>query len=164
MKDRVQYQLQLGAARAQHGVKPGIHAGKRRLRLRFHHPDREQQSASQGHGSRGNRGGKRVLPPGALDQCLCGTRRNPAFGMGFWLNAEGNSGRPVNVEDALVPKWWQVDWSGTCLCPEAPRDLFVSLGSEGQRLYVIPSLDMVVVRLSEDSHYSDAEFLKLLLR
>jgi CubicO group peptidase (beta-lactamase class C family) len=109
-------------------------------------------------------GGRRVLPPGALGECLCGTRRNPAFGMGFWLNEEGSSGRAVNVEDALEPKWWQVNWSDVCICPEAPRDLFVSLGSEGQRLYVIPSMDMVVVRLSEDSHYSDAEFLRLLLR
>jgi CubicO group peptidase (beta-lactamase class C family) len=108
-------------------------------------------------------GGKGALPSGALDQCLCGTRRNPAFGMGFWLNVEGSSGRIVNVEDNLEPKWSQEDWSDACLCPEAPRDLFVSLGSMGQRLYVVPSLGLVVVRLSNDSHFSDAEFLRLLM-
>jgi len=108
-------------------------------------------------------GGKTILPSGALGQCLCGTARNPAFGMGFWLNGEAPSGRVVNVEDNLVPKWWQEDWSDACLCREAPRDLFVSLGSMGQRLYVIPSLDMVVVRLSNDSKFSDAEFLRLLI-
>jgi CubicO group peptidase (beta-lactamase class C family) len=108
-------------------------------------------------------GGKGVLPSGSLGQCLCGTARNPAFGMGFWLNDRAPSGRIVNVEDNLEPKWWQEDWSGACLCREAPRDLFVSLGSMGQRLYVIPSLDLVVVRLSGDSRFSDADFLRVLI-
>ena len=107
-------------------------------------------------------GGKSVLPSGALGQCLCGSGRNPAFGMGFWLNREAPGGRIVNVEENLVPKWWQEDWKEACLCREAPRDLFVSLGSMGQRLYVVPSLDLVVVRLSEDSKFSDAEFLRRL--
>ena len=33
----------------------------------------------------------------------------------------------------------------------------------GQRLYVAPSLGLVAVRLSRDSHFSDAEFLRRLL-
>jgi len=107
-------------------------------------------------------GGRGELPPGELNECLRGTARNPAFGMGFWLNREAPDGRPVNVEDDLEPKWQQQDWSDACLCNEAPRDLFVSLGSAGQRLYIIPSMDMVVVRLSADSRFSDAEFLRLL--
>ena len=101
---------------------------------------------------------------GALGQCLCGTARNPAFGMGFWLNEKAPSGRVINVEESLEPKWSRVDWNEACLSREAPRDLFVSLGSMGQRLYVVPSLELVVVRLSGDSKFSDAEFLKLLLR
>jgi len=108
-------------------------------------------------------GGRAILPPGQLGQCLCGTARNPAFGMGFWLNREAPSGRPVNVENNLEPKWFAEDWSNACLCPQAPRDLFVSLGSMGQRLYVIPSLGMVIVRLSADSNFSDSQFLRLLL-
>ncbi len=109
------------------------------------------------------RGGRGLLPAGELGNCLRGSRRNPAFGMGFWLNTQAPYASAVNVEDNLEPKWYQEDWSDPCICREAPRDLFVSLGSEGQRLYVIPSLDMVVVRLSGDSHFSDEEFLRLLL-
>ena len=109
-------------------------------------------------------GGKGVLPSGALGQCLEGTARNPAFGMGFWLNRQAPDGRTVNVEDNLEPKWSREDWTDACLCREAPRDLFVSLGSMGQRLYVVPSLDLVVVRLSADSKFSDAAFLRLLLQ
>lgn len=108
-------------------------------------------------------GGKGVLPPGALGQCLCGSERNPAFGMGFWLNGSAPGGRAVNVEDNLEPKWWREDWTAACICREAPPGLFVSLGSMGQRLSVIPSLDLIAVRLSADSKYSDAEFLRLLL-
>ena len=108
-------------------------------------------------------GGSGVLPPGELSNCLRGSARNPAFGMGFWLNREAPEASAVNVEDNLEPQWWREEWSDPCICQEAPRDLFVSLGSEGQRLYVIPSLDMVVVRLSGDSHFSDEEFLRLLL-
>jgi len=108
-------------------------------------------------------GGKGLVPPGALSECLSGTRRNPAFGMGFWLNDEAPDGRIVNVEENLEPKWQQEDWSNACLCNQAPSDLFVSLGSMGQRLYVIPSMDMVVVRLSADSKFSDSTFLRLLV-
>lgn len=108
-------------------------------------------------------GGRGALPGGALGQCLEGTPENPAFGMGFWLNDDARAGREVNVEDNLEPGWQKEDWRGACLCNQAPRDLFVSLGSMGQRLYVAPSLGLVVVRLSGDSHFSDAEFLRKLL-
>jgi CubicO group peptidase (beta-lactamase class C family) len=111
----------------------------------------------------GGEGNKSLLPSSALAQCLCGTARNPAFGMGFWLNDQAPSGRIVNVEDNLEPKWYQEDWSDACLCRQAPRDLFVSLGSMGQRLYIIPSLDMIIVRLSNDSKFSDSDFLRILL-
>jgi CubicO group peptidase (beta-lactamase class C family) len=84
--------------------------------------------------------------------------------MGFWLNEKAPSGRVINVEENLEPKWSRVDWDDACLSREAPPDLFVSLGSMGQRLYVVPSLELVVVRLSGDSKFSDAEFLRELLR
>lgn len=105
-----------------------------------------------------------ILPPGALGEGLHGTRPNPAFGMGLWVNSLAPGGRELNIEEELERKWWQEDWRGVCLCRAAPRDLFVSLGSMGQRLYVAPSLGLVVVRMSTDSHFSDGEFLRLLLR
>jgi len=105
-----------------------------------------------------------ILPPGALAEGLRGTRANPAFGMGLWVNGTAPGGRELNIEEELERKWWRENWSEPCLCREAPRDLFVSLGSMGQRLYVAPSLGLVVVRMSRDSRFSDAEFLRRLLQ
>ncbi len=50
-----------------------------------------------------------------------------------------------------------------CLCRDAPRDLVACVGSGYQRLYVIPSLDLIVVRQSRGGRFSDAQFLRLLL-
>jgi CubicO group peptidase (beta-lactamase class C family) len=106
--------------------------------------------------------GKPILKNSGLSDCCACTQCNPAFGMGLWLNGEAPSGRVVNIEDALEPKWWQQNWTGVCLCPDAPRDLFVSLGSMGQRLYVVPSMHLIIVRLSADSKFSDSAFLRTL--
>ena len=44
-----------------------------------------------------------------------------------------------------------------------PRDLFMAAGAGHQRLYIIPSLDMVIVRQGRLSRFSDEEFLSRLL-
>jgi len=41
--------------------------------------------------------------------------------------------------------------------------MVVALGSHYQRLYVIPSLKVVVVRQGSEAKFSDAHFLRLLL-
>ena len=63
----------------------------------------------------------------------------------------------------LVPKWQRQNWSGAVLCRDAPSDLVACVGSGYQRLYVIPSLNLVVVRQSSGGRFSDARFLRLLL-
>ena len=51
------------------------------------------------------------------------------------------------------------------LDPAGPADLFAAAGFKDQRLYVIPSLDLVIVRLGNgDGSFSDPEFLGRLLR
>src|SRR6266550_957569 len=53
--------------------------------------------------------------------------------------------------------------TNACICKDAPADMVLALGSHYQRLYVIPSLKVVVVRQGSEAKFSDAHFLRLLL-
>jgi CubicO group peptidase (beta-lactamase class C family) len=52
--------------------------------------------------------------------------------------------------------WWLYDF------PNAPKDLYAAMGFATKRLYVIPSLDIIAVRLGEgdDLNWNDNTFLK----
>ena len=43
-----------------------------------------------------------------------------------------------------------------------PADLIACIGSYGQRLYIVPSQKLVIVRLAKDSKPNDAQMLRLL--
>lgn len=110
-------------------------------------------------------GGAPVVSPRLLAQCFRGSNANCAFGMGFWNNAMAAAGgRELDVEDALEPKWNRQNWRGACICRDAPSDLVAAVGSGYQRLFVIPSLQLAVVRQGTFGRFSDAQFLRLLLR
>jgi CubicO group peptidase (beta-lactamase class C family) len=111
------------------------------------------------------RGGSPVLSSHLLGECFRGTSANEAFGMGFWNNhlAADPGAREFDVENMLIPKWSRQDWRKPCLCRAAPSDLVAAIGSGYQRLFVIPSMDLVVVRQGVDATFRDGEFLRLLL-
>ena len=88
---------------------------------------------------------------------------NRAFSLGWWNNRAAPNGREFDFEQMLIPKWQNQDWHDACLCRDAPSDLVACIGSEGQRLYVIPSLQLIVVRQANGGSFSDAHFLRLLL-
>ena len=109
-------------------------------------------------------GGAPVLSQRSLSQSLRGTNANPAFGMGFWNNrTAGPKAREIDIEDMLERDWWKQDWRETCLCRDAPADTIASVGSGYQRLFVIPSMDLIIVRLGKNARFSDGEFLRILL-
>jgi hypothetical protein len=85
--------------------------------------------------------------------------------MGFWNNAMAGeaSARELDVEEMLEPKWNRQDWHNVCLCSAAPSDLVASVGSGYQRLYVIPSMHLVIVRQGNFGRLSDGELLRLAL-
>jgi CubicO group peptidase (beta-lactamase class C family) len=109
-------------------------------------------------------GGEPVLSGGGISEAFRGTLVNPMFGLGFWNNRlAGSAGvREVDPEELLELKWHRQNWRRTCLCHAAPRDLVASIGSGGQRLYVIPSMSLVIVRQGTISRFSDQRFLRLL--
>lgn len=107
--------------------------------------------------------GRPVVKPESLEQSWPGSAPNRAFSLGWWNNRAAPGGREFDFEEMLIPKWSRQNWDDACLCRDAPRDLVVCIGSGYQRLYVIPSLDLVVVRQGSGGKFSDARFLRLLL-
>ena len=107
-----------------------------------------------------------IVPQKWMAQCFAGTRVNPMFGLGFWLNtaASTSDARETDIENMLEKKWQDQDWHKRCICRTAPADLVAVVGSGYQRLFVIPSLDLVIVRQGADARFSDAEFLRRILR
>lgn len=75
--------------------------------------------------------GRRLLPEGWIGYSTAPTRNNPLrnYGAHFWLNAD--------PEDNRRQRTW----------PTLPADAYSMNGFQGQRVIVIPSQDMVVVRL-----------------
>lgn len=114
--------------------------------------------------------GQMVLANGApiiskawLEQCWTGSQANRAFAFGWWNNRAAPAGREVDVEQMLARNWQDQDWRDACLCRDAPADLVACIGSLHQRLYVVPSLRLVLVRHGAGGSFSDATFLRLLL-
>ena len=107
--------------------------------------------------------GKPVVRPETLAQCWQGSSANRAFSLGWWNNRSAPGGREFDFEAMLTPKWSSQDWADASLCRNAPSDLVACIGSGYQRLYVIPSLDLIVVRHGGGGRFSDARFLRLLL-
>jgi len=107
--------------------------------------------------------GAPVVTSGSLAQCWRGSPANRAFSFGWWNNRAAPGGREIDFEEMLVPKWPRQNWNGAVLCRDAPSDLVACIGSGHQRLYVIPSMGVVVVRQGSGGRFSDGRFLRLLL-
>ncbi len=61
---------------------------------------------------------------------------NPAFGLLWWLNGQ----------ESLLRQGRKIDGP---LIPQAPGDLVAALGALGRKLFVVPSMELVVVRLGD---------------
>jgi CubicO group peptidase (beta-lactamase class C family) len=94
----------------------------------------------------GNFGGKQVLPAGWVSYSTSVTKHTPKgeYGAHIWLNA----GNPQNSKNR---KW-----------PNLPADLFYFGGHNKQIVAVIPSLDLVIVRLGVtfDNSFDRGDFIK----
>jgi CubicO group peptidase (beta-lactamase class C family) len=108
--------------------------------------------------------GRRIVPANLLHEAFAGSQVNPSYGLTFWLNSQAATGREADFERMLDLPWQSARWTDVCICKDAPSDMVVSLGSHYQRLFIIPSLKAIVVRQGSEANFSDAHFLRLLLR
>jgi CubicO group peptidase (beta-lactamase class C family) len=111
---------------------------------------------------RGNYHGRQVVPAELLREAFVGSVANPSYGLTFWLNRQANFfAREVDMEKMLDLPWQRANWINVCICKGAPADTVVALGSGYQRLFIIPSMNALIVRQGSNAKFSDAYFLRL---
>lgn len=96
--------------------------------------------------NRGIINGTSIISSKLFDLLTVGTKANPAYGLTWWLQTVGSSSQ-------------KNDW--------LPKDFFMAAGAGNQRLYIIRSLELVIVRqapISDKYHFDDKTFLSLLLK
>ena len=87
----------------------------------------------------GNWSGTQLLDENFFDDMTNTSQTmNPSYGYLWWLNGKNSYRTPASVDI----------FSGS-LIPNAPSDLIAGLGAKDQKLYVIPSLDMVIIRMGD---------------
>lgn len=110
----------------------------------------------------GDWNGKQILSKNRLAECFVGTPQNPAYGLSWWLR------EPVSADLIQSIPLLRGEAGGIVTATYLPNDLVMAAGAGKQRLYVIPSLKLVVVRQgplqTTDAQYADEEFLSRLLR
>jgi CubicO group peptidase (beta-lactamase class C family) len=106
--------------------------------------------------------GQTLLNPTAMN--LAVTYPNPAFlgyGISWWLNVPNQDTYTPGVDQ--LPADGTGD--GTQIAANAPADMFMAAGTGKQRLYVIPSLNLVIVRYGRGvvGSFTDHALLGLIL-
>lgn len=98
-----------------------------------------------------------VLDSEIIQELTKGSDVNPRYGVTFWLGV--NEGTRVGDNRSRGLQGRRLNEI------KIPEDMFMAAGAGKQRLYVIPSLDLVAVRMgeTEGQRFRDDLFLKLLL-
>ena len=72
-----------------------------------------------------------------LAECFKGSAANPGYGLGFWLPARGGIDSKGRRDDRRAARLKEI---------HAPESIIKAAGAGGQKLYVIPSRNLVIVR------------------
>ena len=90
---------------------------------------------------RGRWGGTTVLDEARLAECFNGSAANPGYGLTFWLPTQRNGIAPYSGKstDHIAAK---------LLASGAHGDIIEAAGRGGQKLYIMPSQRLVIVRFA----------------
>ena len=105
--------------------------------------------------------GKQIVKKNTLEELVKPSKANSGHGLALWLNQPGGQGA-VGVASQRSDPSDKAGW----IYRGGHSDLFAALGAGKCRMYVIPSLEMVVVRQgdSQSDRFDDNTFLTLLLK
>lgn len=89
--------------------------------------------------AKGKWGNTQIAPESFLNDATNTSQNiNQAYGYLWWLNGKSSYHLPQS----------QLEFNGT-LIPNAPPDMFAALGKNDQKIYVVPSKKLVIVRMGE---------------
>lgn len=91
---------------------------------------------------------EQILNTPFLNDCITTSQAiNPSYGYLWWLNGKTSY---------MVPGGQTV--YTTALIPNAPADTYAAMGAEDQRIYVVPSKNMVIIRMGNASDPANPNF------
>ena len=98
--------------------------------------------------SKGKWNTEQIINETFFNECINTSQNiNLSYGYLWWLNGKSSTMLPGG----------QALYQGT-LVPNAPADMYAAMGANDQRIYVIPSKNMVVVRMGEASDPANPSF------
>ena len=84
---------------------------------------------------------EQIIPENYMTQATTRSQEiNKSYGYLWWINGEPNYHLPQT----------QFQFNGS-LIPDAPEDMYMALGKNDQKIYVVPSKRMVVIRMGESA-------------
>jgi CubicO group peptidase (beta-lactamase class C family) len=109
--------------------------------------------------------GHEILPATLMEEALKPSAVQPAYALGWWLLGIDEECYHALSDVSTKERPRRAVEERRQLGFPAPRDTIAAMGRGKQRCYIIPSLDMVIVRMgdSEKREFSDIEFLGKLL-
>lgn len=91
----------------------------------------------------GSLDGTEIIPDSLMNELLTGSEVEPGYGITFWLNKAGS--RP-DLNAMEIPELSKSQNTERLISDIMPEDLFMKAGFLGQKLYICPSLNLVIVR------------------
>lgn len=89
--------------------------------------------------NKGNWNGQQIVPEAYYNDATATSQNiNKAYGYLWWLNGKDSYHLPQT----------QFEFNGS-LIPSAPDDMYMALGKNDQKIYVIPSKKMVIIRMGD---------------